>query len=165
MTEEDVSVYHGWRNDLEVMRTTNPFIDMSSFADTKDFVEHVILGASTSKTYMILDKNSQKPIGVTSLIQIDHKNRNAECIIDIGDKEFWGKGYGKEALKLLLDYAFLEMNLHRVSLRVFSFNEKAIHLYKKLGFEQEGTSRQAIFREGKWHDIIHMGILQHQYIN
>ncbi|MBE9916478.1 GNAT family N-acetyltransferase [Paenibacillus donghaensis] len=56
------------------------------------------------------------------------------------------------------------MNLHRVSLRVFSFKEKAIHLYKKLGFEQEGTSRQAIFREGKWHDIIHMGILQHQYI-
>jgi RimJ/RimL family protein N-acetyltransferase len=163
MTGDDITVYHKWRNDLEVMRTTNPVIDLFTFADTKQFVEHVILGAGTSKSYMILEKQSQLPIGITSLIQIDYKNRNSECIIDIGEKEYWGKGYGKEALRLLLDYAFLEMNLHRVSLRVFAFNDKALGLYEKLGFKREGASRQAIFREGKWHDIIHMGILAHEY--
>lgn len=165
MIEDDIPIYQKWRNDMDVLRTTNPFIDMYTYGDTKAFVEHVILGASASKSYMILDKESQRPIGITSLIQIDFKNRNGECIIDIGEKEYWGKGYGTEALKLLLDYAFLEMNLHRVSLRVFSFNEKAVSMYEKIGFKQEGVSRQSIFREGKWHDIIHMGILQHEYLN
>ncbi|MGG4459703.1 GNAT family N-acetyltransferase [Brevibacillus sp. HB1.1] len=164
MTGEDVDVYHTWRNDVEVMRTTNPSMDVYTWEDTNGFVNQVILHASSSKSYMILDSQTNRPIGITSLIQIDLKNRNAECIIDIGEKEYWGKGYGREAMKLLLDYAFLEMNLHRVSLRVFSFNEKAIKLYERLGFKQEGVSRQFLFREGKWHDIVHMGILQQEYI-
>ncbi|MGK5511337.1 GNAT family N-acetyltransferase [Brevibacillus formosus] len=164
MTGEDVDVYHRWRNDVEVMRTTNPSMDIYTWEDTNGFVNQVILHASSSKSYMIVDSQTNRPIGITSLIQIDLKNRNAECIIDIGEKEYWGKGYGREALKLLLDYAFLEMNLHRVSLRVFSFNEKAIKLYERLGFKQEGISRQFLFREGKWHDIVHMGILQQEYI-
>ncbi len=164
MTGEDVDVYHTWRNDVEVMRTTNPSMDVYTWEDTNGFVNQVILHASSSKSYMIVDSQTNRPIGITSLIQFDLKNRNAECIIDIGEKEYWGKGYGREALKLLLDYAFLEMNLHRVSLRVFSFNEKAIKLYEKLGFKQEGISRQYLFREGKWHDLVHMGILQQEYI-
>ncbi|AUJ24140.1 Spermidine N(1)-acetyltransferase [Virgibacillus dokdonensis] len=98
------------------------------------------------------------------MINIDQKNRNAECIIDIGEKDYWGRGVGKEALKLLLDYAFLELNFHRVSLRVFSFNERAIQLYRKLGFKQEGVSRQALFQNGNWHDMIHMAILQQEYM-
>ncbi|TQR30164.1 GNAT family N-acetyltransferase [Brevibacillus brevis] len=163
MTGEDVDVYHTWRNDEEVMRTTNPSMDVYTWEDTNGFVNQVILHASSSKSYMIVDSQTNRPIGITSLIQIDLKNRNAECIIDIGEKEYWGKGYGREAMKLLLDYAFLEMNLHRVSLRVFSFNERAIKLYERLGFKQEGISRQFLFREGKWHDIVHMGILQQEY--
>ncbi|MED1785480.1 GNAT family protein [Brevibacillus fortis] len=165
MTSEDVDVYHTWRNDVEVMRTTSPSMDVFTWDDTNGFVNQVILHVSSSKSYMIVDSQTNRPIGITSLIQIDLKNRNAECIIDIGEKEYWGKGYAREALKLLLDYAFLEMNLHRVSLRVFSFNEKAIRLYERLGFKQEGISRQFLFREGKWHDLMHMGILQQEYIS
>lgn len=163
MTEEDAAVYHTWRNDMEVMRTTNPSLDLVTFADTRQFVEQVILGSGTSKSYMILDKPSGRPIGITSLIGLDFKNRSAECILDIGEKEFWGKGYGSESLRLLLDYAFLELNLHRVSLRVFAFNDKAVALYEKIGFKREGVSRQAVFRKGQWHDILHMGILQEEY--
>lgn len=165
MTGEDVDVYHTWRNDVEVMRTTSPSMDLFTRDDTNGFVNQVILHASSSKSYMIVDSQTNRPIGITSLIQIDLKNRHAECIIDIGEKEYWGKGYGREAMKLLLDYAFLEMNLHRVSLRVFSFNEKAIKLYERIGFKQEGISRQFLFREGKWHDLVHMGILQQEYIS
>lgn len=164
MTTDDVTIYHTWRNDIEVMRTTNPSIDLFTLDSTAEFVNHVILGSNTSKSYMIIDKESERPIGITSLIQIDFKNRNAECIIDIGEKDYWRKGYGTEALKLLLDYSFLEVNLHRVSLRVFSFNEKAIKMYEKIGFKHEGISRDCIFREGKWNDIIHMGILQREYV-
>lgn len=163
MTLEDIPLYHTWRNDLEVMQSTNPLLDIYHPAETEEFVANVILGSSSSKSYIIQEKNSERPIGITSLIQIDYKNRNAECIIDIGDKDYWGKGYGTEALRLLLDYAFLELNLHRVSLRVFSFNRRAIRMYEKLGFAKEGSSRQALFREGTWHDLIHMGVLQTEY--
>lgn len=112
MTTEDIELYHAWRNDIEVMRTTNPFLDVYPLEATRQFVEQIILGSSSAKSYMIIEKELNSPIGITSLINIDYKNRNAECIIDIGEKDYWGKGYGSEGLKLLLDYAFLEMNLH-----------------------------------------------------
>lgn len=165
MIADDAALYHSWRNDMEVMQSTNPYLDMYDIDATKEFVNQVILGSLTSKSYMILEKETEKPIGVTSLINIDYKNRHAECIIDIGERPFWGKGYGTETMRLLLDYAFLEMNLHRVSLRVFSFNEKAINLYKKMGFSHEGNARQSLFRAGAWHDVIHMGILQEEYVH
>lgn len=160
----DIERYHSWRNDTDVMFSTNPSLDLYSFEDTKDFVENVLINAASSKSYIIVEMTKEISIGITSLINIDFKNRNAECIIDIGEKEYWGQGYGTEALHILVNYAFQELNLHRVSLRVFSFNEKAIHLYKKLGFKEEGTSRQSLFRNGKWYDLIHMGVLKAEYI-
>src|SRR5690625_79427 len=164
MTLEDTELYHKWRNDLEVMHFTNPSLDVYPMETTKQFVDQVILGSQNAKSYIIVEKENEKSIGVVSLINIDYKNRNAECIIDIGEKEYWGKGFGSEGLRLVLDYAFYEMNLHRVSLRVFSFNVRAIRMYKRIGFKEEGNSRQSLFRDGKWHDIIHMGILQTEYI-
>lgn len=162
---EDVELYHKWRNDLEVMQTTSLNLDTYQIEETKDFVQHVILGSNSSKSYLILLKDTGKPIGIMSLIQIDSKNRNAECIIDIGEKAYWGKGYGSEAMTMLLDYAFRELNLHRLSLQVFSFNHKAIKLYEHIGFLHEGSSRQSLYRNGAWHDILHMGILQEEYMS
>ncbi|WP_078596092.1 GNAT family N-acetyltransferase [Evansella clarkii] len=164
MENEDIEKYHQWRNDLEVMETTSPVLDVYSLDETRNFVTNVILNASSSRSYIIELKEEKVPIGVTSLINIDTKNRNAECIIDIGEKEYWGKGYGTEAFKLLIDYAFLELNLHRLSLRVFSLNEKAVHIYTKLGFVKEGVIRESLYRHGQWHDIINMGILKEDYI-
>ena len=80
------------------------------------------------------------------------------------EKNYWGKGLGTEALKTILDYAFLELSLRRISLRVFSLNVKAIHIYTNLGFIQEGVSRQCLYRNGEWHDIIYMGILKEEYL-
>ncbi|MUK89497.1 GNAT family N-acetyltransferase [Ornithinibacillus sp. L9] len=160
----DLEQYHRWRNDLDLMTSTNPALDLYSIDETRHFVENVLMDSNSSKSYMIEDKYSQKTIGITSLINLDLKNRNAECIIDIGEKDYWGKGYGTEALNILLDYAFLELNLHRVSLRVYSFNKAAVHVYHKLGFKEEGKSRQSLYRKGRWHDVIYMGILKDEYI-
>jgi RimJ/RimL family protein N-acetyltransferase len=164
MTSEDTALYHQWRNDIEVMRSTSPLLDVYNIKETEEFVTNVILGSHSSRSYIIVEKKSEKPIGITSLINLDYKNRNAECIIDIGDKEAWGKGYGAEALKLLLDFGFLEMNLHRISLSVFSFNSRAVKLYEKLGFQREGKLRESIFRDGQWHDILQMSILKNEYV-
>ncbi|GAF21966.1 MULTISPECIES: GNAT family N-acetyltransferase [Shouchella] len=163
MQNTDISLYHQWRNDHEVMASTSLVLDVYTYEETQSFVENVMLSSAQSKSYIIEELEHDTPIGVISLIGIDYKNRNAECILDIGEKSKWGKGYGTEALSLLLTYAFYELNLHRLSLRVFSTNEKAIHLYKKVGFVQEGRIKEAVFRNGGWIDIIHMGLLQTHY--
>ncbi len=164
MVEADIPLYHSWRNNMQVMKTTNLYLDTYDEKDTDDFVRNVILSSPTSKTYMCVDRSTQVVFGVVALTQIDWKNRHAECIIDLGNQDFWGKGYGTEAMHILLIYAFLELNLHRVHLRVFSFNEAGIRLYEKLGFVHEGTARESLFRDGKWHSIISMGMLQSEYI-
>ncbi len=164
MVKDDAYIYHKWRNDLEVMFSTSPTLDLYSIEETKHFVENIILGSSNSKSYIIEDNETNKPIGITSLVNIDVKNRNAELIIDIGEKSYWGKGLGTEAVRTILEYAFLELNFHRISLRVFSLNPKAIHIYTKLGFKQEGVSRQSLYRNGEWHDIINMSILKDEYL-
>ncbi|WP_042403852.1 GNAT family N-acetyltransferase [Geomicrobium sp. JCM 19037] len=163
MTEGDAKQYHRWRNDLDVMKTTNPYLDVYTLEETEQFVKQVMLGSSHSKSYIIVDRVSNEAIGVTSLIGIDMKNRNAECIIDIGDKDYWGKGYGREAFGLLLAYSFLEMNLHRLHLQVFEFNTAALQLYEKLGFTREGIKREAVYRNGEYFDIVQMSLLKRDY--
>lgn len=162
MSSEDVSIYHRWRNDMEVMQFTNPSLDVFTYADTENFVKG-ITESHNSKGYMIEEVKTNKPIGVTSLINIDYVNRNAESIIDIGDKDYWSKGFGRESFSLLLDFAFNELNLHKVYLRVFSFNERAIRLYQKLGFYEEGKLKEQLYRNGDWHDVVFMGLLKRNY--
>ncbi|WP_096187722.1 GNAT family N-acetyltransferase [Evansella halocellulosilytica] len=163
VTEQDAETYYKWRNDPEVMQNTSPHLDLFTMSETEEFINSIVR-SSTSKSYMIVAKESKQPIGIISLIHLDYKNRNAECIIDIGEKEYWGNGYGKEAMQLLLNYSFRELNLHKVYLRVFSFNERAIRLYEKIGFSKEGELKDQLYRNGKWYSIIHMAFFQKNYM-
>ncbi|WDV45130.1 GNAT family protein [Clostridiaceae bacterium M8S5] len=164
MTKEDIPTYNIWSNDEEVVRTTYPNLERYTLEDTEIFYSRVTK-TTNSRTFMIVDKVRENAIGIISLINMDLFNRNAEFIIDIGDKDYWGKGIGKEAMSLILDYGFKELNLHRIYLRVYSFNERAIKLYEKKGFVHEGKMIEAIFRDGKYHDIVIMGILQRNYLS
>ena len=83
--------------------------------------------------------------------------------IGIGDRAYWGRGYGTDAMRVLLRYAFAELNLHRVSLNVFSYNQRAIRAYEKAGFVVEGCQRQALRRDGQYHDLIFMGVLREDW--
>ena len=83
--------------------------------------------------------------------------------IAIGDPARRGQGYGAEALRLLLRYAFDELNLYRVQLTVFSYNPGAIRLYEKLGFVREGVFREAVHRDGARHDMILYGLLRREW--
>ena len=79
------------------------------------------------------------------------------------DHPYWGQGYGSEALDLLLRFAFTEMNLHRLQLTVFDYNERARVLYKRFGFRREGVFRQFLLRDGKRHDMLLMGLLAREW--
>ncbi len=83
--------------------------------------------------------------------------------IGIGEKDCWGKGYGTDAMRLILKYAFSELNLFRVSLTVFEYNPRAIRSYEKAGFKFEGRMREFLFRDGKRYDLIFMGLLRSEW--
>ncbi len=84
--------------------------------------------------------------------------------IGIGEKEFWGKGYGTDAMKVILRYAFQELNLRRVSLNTFQYNPRAIRSYEKAGFVHEGRMRDFLHREGMRGDLLFMGILREEWL-
>jgi RimJ/RimL family protein N-acetyltransferase len=83
--------------------------------------------------------------------------------IGIGEPGNWGRGYGYEALRLALDFAFHELNLYRVQLTVFEYNERAIALYEKLGFRREGVFREFVHRDGRRYDMLLYGLLRREW--
>jgi RimJ/RimL family protein N-acetyltransferase len=105
-----------------------------------------------------------KLIGNLGLEGIDWKNRHAVFGIVIGEKEYWGQGYGTEAITALLGFAFKEMNLHRIRLSVYEYNKRAVRCYEKCGFKLEGRLRQARFHDGQYYDELVMGILREEFM-
>lgn len=106
----------------------------------------------------------KKHIGTIGLHNIDWKNRNAMLGISIGAPNSRSLGYGEDAIRTLLRFAFNELNLHRVALHVYAFNARAIRCYEKCGFKNEGAMREFIFREGAFHDALNMGILKKEFL-
>ncbi len=102
-------------------------------------------------------------VGNTSFNEVDWQHRAAEVGIFIGDKRFWGKGYGTEALRLMLRYGFNDLNLHRIYLYVFAENQRGIHSYNKVGFITEGTLRDAVYKNGRYQDVLVMSVLQPEW--
>ena len=113
--------------------------------------------------FAIVLKESDKLIGNISLIEVDLVHRNAVLGIFIGDDSNRGKGYGKEAIKLLLEYGFNNLNLNNIMLSVYSFNKRAIKVYESLGFKKFGTRHKSHYFKGKFYDEIQMEILKEEY--
>ncbi|MCH5584598.1 GNAT family N-acetyltransferase [Shimazuella sp. AN120528] len=133
---------------------------------TRESVRHYIESKSRDQSSILLLIGLQEKdqiIGDIQLLDIDTINRNCYIRISIDNNENQGKGYGTEAMKLMLDYAFGILNLHRVELNVFTYNQKAVHVYEKLGFKKEGIQREALFYDHYYHDSIIMSILKHEY--
>jgi len=113
--------------------------------------------------FNIRARDGDKLIGFFGLWDIQVNHIDTIISIGIGEPDYWGKGYGTDAMRLALRYAFTELNLHRVSLFVFAFNTRAIQSYYKAGFKLEGRMRGAMLRGGERHDIVAMGILREEW--
>jgi RimJ/RimL family protein N-acetyltransferase len=103
-------------------------------------------------------------IGLIGLYTVFQPQREAFMGIQIGERDYWGKGYGTDALRVLLRYAFNELNLYRVSLSVLEGNARAIRSYEKCGFRYEGRERQAWAYDGRRWDEIYMGLLREEWL-
>ncbi len=105
-----------------------------------------------------------RPIGDVNLFQIETRSRNALMGLSIWRREDWSKGYGTDAMRAMLRWAFQHLNLHRIELSVDVNNRRAIHVYEKLGFVCEGRRREQHYDGGRYHDELIMGILDHEFV-
>ncbi|MGE5631852.1 MAG: GNAT family N-acetyltransferase [Caulobacteraceae bacterium] len=113
---------------------------------------------------LLIEKLDGTIIGKCGTKQTRWKDSETTVHIFIGGDENRGKGYGTEAMKLLIRFIFEQMNIRRIRLNVFSFNERAVKSYEKLGFKVEAVSREAVFRYGCYYDLYEMGILRDEYL-
>jgi RimJ/RimL family protein N-acetyltransferase len=132
-----------WESDLEFSALTgDPSRPLTPEAIDKLYQRYST--ATTESTgFAIYERATMRPIGTVGLVSINHLNRTAELGIGIGERDCWDKGFGSEATRLILDYGFNVLGLHNVMLRVFSYNERAIRAYRKVGFREIGRRRQA----------------------
>lgn len=158
---EDLPWIRQWVNDPDIVcHLSDIFLYPHPEQSTEAYLDAALEGNSDSKGFVIADPSTEAYIGQLGLDSIDWKNRVGRVGIVIGSTEQMGRGYGTEAMKLLVNFAFLEMNLNRLELEVYDFNVRAIRSYLSCGFVQEGRLRERIYKNGRYHDVIQMGILK-----
>jgi RimJ/RimL family protein N-acetyltransferase len=153
-----------WINDRAVTRFLSMRYLMSSAAEEGWLRGRCSRPMSFGDTFFAIETKDGEHIGNTNLFDVSPEDRKAEFGIMIGEKAYWSKGYGSDAAQTLLRFAFDEMNLNRVQLDTYAFNERALAAYRKSGFVEEGRRRQATFREGTYHDVVVMSALRHEWL-
>ncbi len=162
--KDDVRKFAEWVNDPEVIEGLMLNLP-HSVADEERWFERVSQGEQAEKPMAIeiKEKRGWKLIGNCGLFHIEWINSAAEFGIMIGDKSVWNKGYGTEAVELILKYGFETLNLNRIYLRVYATNPRAIRAYEKAGFVLEGTLRQAVYKHGHYVDVHTMSVLRSEW--
>lgn len=155
-------LYLKWINDFEVCRT----LAVQMRPRTMEFEEQWWEGAAHDDrgvAFTIYERETLRPIGNTDLTDIDTYHRTASFGLMIGEKECWGKGYGTEATRLMLEYGFTVLGVHNIMLEVYGYNERAIRTYRRAGFKEIGRRREALQFCGKAHDVILMDCLATEF--
>jgi len=163
--KEDIPQALEFMNDPEVKANLVIGIPLPfKLEEEEKWYESVSAAKPENYSFAIETLEDPRYIGGCGLNRIDWKNRVAQVGIFIGLELFRGQGYGTDAMNVLVKFIFDEMNMNKARLEVFAFNPRAIRSYEKCGFVKEGVMRQELYREGKYHDIIAMGILREEWI-
>ena len=160
---EDVEKYTEWMNDFETTDYTGRSHQTMTLEGERKYIEES--NQKNENTFAIIESKEDKLIGSIGLHRINHIKRTATLGIFIGDKEYRGKGYGTEAIRLILDFGFNYLNLNNIKLDLMEFNERALACYKKCGFKEYGRRRKCNFINGKYYDTIEMDILAEEFKN
>ncbi len=161
--QEDISGMRSWCNDPSITkflggRYTAPIPWEQTEAELNRFLN----GDAGGYNLVVADRETGKYLGQVALFMIDHLSRKAELAIVLAPDSL-EKGYGGEALRLLLAFGFGQVNLNRIWLTVNSNNHRAIHVYEKAGFRREGVLRQDRYIDGHYEDVVLMSILREEY--
>lgn len=154
--------YAGWFNDPEVTQHNSHGERVMTVADIESYVRQVA-ESDTDAVFAIVAHDTGLHIGNIALQKIDPKNNNAEYAIIIGNKAYWGRGVALEASRLLLEFGFKDLGLHRVWLGTMADNEGMQRLAERLGCREEGRRRQAMRKRGAYIDVVEYGILAEEF--
>lgn len=158
MTYEDTESIVAWRN---TERVKSRFLYRGEFTpQTHENWIKTMVETGKVVQMMICLENTGEAIGSVYVRDIDYANKKAEYGIFIGSEEHSGKGYGTAAAKLMLQYCFETLGLHKIFLRVLADNSRAIGSYEKAGFEREAYLKDEIFLDGRYRDLVFMAILE-----
>jgi len=155
----DLPNYVRWFADTEVQAYFGMYEPMS-LAQEQSWYQHQ--NESHNAMNFAIEFEGQH-VGGCGFVSINTRNQNSEVGLFIGEKKLWDQGLGKDALATLVAYAFDYLNLHRVYLRVFAENLRAVHAYEQVGFRHEGRFRESEWRHGRWHDMLSMSILRPEW--
>lgn len=159
----DIPTWFAWFNDQDITR----FLVHGCYPNTRknqaDFFKNMYK-SRTDFQLAIADKKSGALIGTIGLHKIDLLNRNADISIVIGNKRYWGKKIGTEAVALILSHAFNKLNLHKVTAGMVIGNKGSYNLFASLGFKKEAVLREQNFADGRYQDVIKFGLLRKEYV-
>ena len=158
--ENDAEKFTEWLNDTEVTQYLAAMqTQVINVKNEKEILERI----AKKHTYSIIDMATNELLGNCGFNDLDNVNQTGEVGIFIGNKNYWNKGYGTEALSLVMDYGFQTLNLHSITLRVDSFNLRAQRSYEKIGFKTAGKIRESVLKGKIRYDLIIMDILYDEF--
>lgn len=157
--EKDIEKFYFWRNDIKIkeLALMHPFPVTSE--NEKDWYQKIASAQNNDLIFFsVVDKINNQLIGYAKLFNINFLTGVCYFGIIIGEESIRGKGYGKDTTELIINYAFKTLNLRKIILEVADYNEKAIKLYEKLGFELEGKLKKNVYADGKFYDLLIMSL-------
>lgn len=160
---KDSDLFSTWVRDREVTKySLSKWLKKYSKNQIKEWLQSII-NNKKSVNFGIVEKYSNNLIGYAGIANLNKKYKSGEYFIFIGNKSAWGKGYGTEVTKLIVEHGFKRLKLHRIQLTVSEPNIAGIKAYLKAGFKQEGIMRDAVMRDGKYHNKIIMSMLEDEW--
>jgi RimJ/RimL family protein N-acetyltransferase len=161
ITVDDAANMFASLSDEESMRLTGT-LDTFTFEQVQNYCRRIET-ADDRADYAITLKDNPAYLGEVVLNDIDWHNRSANFRIALASKDIFGKGYGTEATRLILEFGFRTLKLHRIELEVYDFNPRAQRVYEKVGFIREGVRRDVLLLDGQYHSAIVMSILEDEF--
>lgn len=151
------ATYLSWLNDDEVTRGLETIVKPYTAEMLQRYVKEIVANENIYM-FMVVDKESGKAIGTTKLHNISKKNGTCNIGLMIGDKNFWGKGYGGDIYRTIVRFAFEELHIRKIWEMVHSDNEASLGMFRKMGFGEEGRLKEQVLSDGKFVDNVLLGL-------
>lgn len=156
---EDAERCYRWMNDPNIVRTLKTRYPIA-FQNESEWLERAMRVSDVERHFAIERRDDRSHIGNASIHDIEWVSRTAAFGLFIGEPSAWNRGFGSDAIATLVRFAFEEMNLRKLRINVFDYNERAKHVLETHGFVQEGRLRQEFYREGTYHDIMILSVFR-----
>jgi RimJ/RimL family protein N-acetyltransferase len=158
---DDAERCYRWMNDPNIVRTLKSRYPIA-FQNEAEWLDRAMQSSVTERHFAIERKDDRAHIGNASIHDIDWVSRTAMFGLFVGEPSAWNRGFGTDAIRTLVRFAFEEMNLRKLRINVFDYNDRAKHVLETQGFVQEGRLREEFYREGAYHDIVTLSIFREQ---